>query len=138
MPENKFSERLKKLRGRVSQTTLSQLCGLKNDDAIRRYERGDAKPGMDSLEAIADYCRQCSQESKDGFCPFVGKKVIVPRKPARLAATRQARGTKQRRRSCGRRALVRPTPHNICNASPTQSNTELRWVTQFNDRGRRL
>lgn len=53
--ENKFPERLKKLRGRASQTTLSQLCGLKSDDAIRRYERGDAKPGMDSLEAIADY-----------------------------------------------------------------------------------
>lgn len=55
MVENKFPERLKELRGQVSQTTLSQLCGLKNDDAIRRYERGDAKPGMDSLKAIADY-----------------------------------------------------------------------------------
>lgn len=55
MAENKFPERLRGLRGRTSQTALSQLCGLKNNDAIRRYERGDAKPGMDSLEAIADY-----------------------------------------------------------------------------------
>lgn len=55
MAENVFPERLRGLRGRTSQTALSQLCGLKNNDAIRRYERGDAKPGMDSLEAIADY-----------------------------------------------------------------------------------
>lgn len=55
MAENVFPERLKKLRGRVSRTTLSQLCGFKNEDAIRRYEKGDSKPGMDSLAAIADH-----------------------------------------------------------------------------------
>lgn len=69
---NKFSERLKKLRGKVSQTTLSQLCGLKNDDAIRRYERGDAKPGMDSLVAIAD----CFDVSMDYLCGRTDKKEI--------------------------------------------------------------
>lgn len=72
MVENKFPERLKDLRGRTSQTALSQLCGLKNDDAIRRYERGDTKPGMDSLEAIADYFAV----SMDYLCGRTDKKEI--------------------------------------------------------------
>lgn len=33
---------------------VSELCGL-SPDAIRRYERGEAKPTVDSLIAIADY-----------------------------------------------------------------------------------
>lgn len=69
---NKFPERLRELRGRVSQTTLSQLCGLGNDDAIRRYERGDARPGMDSLAAIADYF----VVSMDYLCGRTDKKEI--------------------------------------------------------------
>lgn len=72
MVENKFPERLKKLRGRVSQTTLSRLCGLKNDDAIRRYEIGNAKPRMDSLVAIAE----CFDVSMDYLCGRTDKKEI--------------------------------------------------------------
>lgn len=51
-----FRDRLKKLREeqRKSRVVLSQLCGLQND-AVRRYERGEAKPSMDALVALADY-----------------------------------------------------------------------------------
>ena len=53
---SEFAERLRKLREREgkSRIVLSQLCGLP-DSSIRRYERGEAKPTMDSLVAIADY-----------------------------------------------------------------------------------
>jgi len=53
-----FPVRLRRLRAREgkSQVLLSQLCGLPNS-SIRRYERGEAKPNMDSLIAIADYFR---------------------------------------------------------------------------------
>lgn len=53
-----FPERLRKLRESKkpvrSMTVTSQLMGLP-DTAIRRYERGEAKPTMESLIAIADY-----------------------------------------------------------------------------------
>jgi len=53
-----FPARLQGLREREgkSRVMLSQLCGLPNS-SIRRYERGEAKPNMDSLVAIADYFR---------------------------------------------------------------------------------
>lgn len=51
-----FPERLRELREkeRKSRKVLSELCGLPSD-AIRRYERGEAKPSMDALIKIADY-----------------------------------------------------------------------------------
>lgn len=51
-----FPKRLQKLREREhkSRVVLSQLCGLP-DSSIRRYERGEVKPNIDSLVAIADY-----------------------------------------------------------------------------------
>ena len=51
-----FRERLKSLREkkRISRIVLSELCGL-HPDAIRRYERGENKPDMESLIAIADF-----------------------------------------------------------------------------------
>lgn len=55
MPEE-FAQRLRRLRERQgkSRVVLSQLCGLPST-AIRRYERGECKPTLDSLIAIADY-----------------------------------------------------------------------------------
>jgi transcriptional regulator with XRE-family HTH domain len=52
---NEFPERLRKLRDRkhIKRYVLSERCGL-HSDAIRRYERGEAKPDYDSLIAIAD------------------------------------------------------------------------------------
>ena len=54
--ENDFPARLQRLREREgkSRIVLSQLCGLP-DSSIRRYERGEIKPNVDSLIAIADY-----------------------------------------------------------------------------------
>ena len=51
-----FRERLQHLREkkRISRRALSELCGLPSD-AVRRYERGEAKPTLTSLEAIADF-----------------------------------------------------------------------------------
>lgn len=56
MAENEFPKRLQKLRERehISRIVLSQLCGL-SDGAIRKYERREAKPTLDSLVAIADH-----------------------------------------------------------------------------------
>lgn len=56
MPENKFPERLRRLRERrrVSRYVVSELCGL-NRNAVRRYERGEAEPTMKALVNIADY-----------------------------------------------------------------------------------
>lgn len=53
---SEFPSRLRMLREREgkSRLVLSQLCGLP-DSSIRRYERGEAKPTMDSLVAIADH-----------------------------------------------------------------------------------
>lgn len=51
-----FSQRLEDLRSRQrrSRVVVSELCGLP-PDAIRRYERGEALPNVESLIAIADY-----------------------------------------------------------------------------------
>ena len=50
-----FPDRLRRLRERrgISRRTMSELCGL-HTDAIRRYEAGTAKPGMDALIAMAE------------------------------------------------------------------------------------
>ena len=54
--ENEFPKRLQKLREREgkSRIVLTQLCGLP-DGAIRKYERGEISPNVDSLIAIADH-----------------------------------------------------------------------------------
>lgn len=51
-----FRERLQYLRERrrISRKVLSELCGL-HPDAVRRYERGEAKPDMESLIAISEF-----------------------------------------------------------------------------------
>lgn len=51
-----FSQRLEELRLKQGKScvVISELCGL-HPDAIRRYEHGEAEPGMKSLIAIADY-----------------------------------------------------------------------------------
>lgn len=51
-----FPERLRQLRERQrrSRLVVSELCGLPSD-AVRRYERGEAKPSMDALIKLADY-----------------------------------------------------------------------------------
>lgn len=56
MPENKFPQRLKKLRerARISRRVLSELCGL-HKEAVRRYELGVASPTIDALVSIADF-----------------------------------------------------------------------------------
>lgn len=53
---NEFPQRLQELREcqHKSRIVLSELCGLP-PGAIRRYERGEIKPSIDSLIAIADY-----------------------------------------------------------------------------------
>ena len=56
MGDSEFPKRLQRLREREgkSRVVLSQLCGLP-DGAIRKYEREEAVPTVDSLNAIADY-----------------------------------------------------------------------------------
>ncbi len=51
-----FRQRLQQLREkkRISRIVLSELCGL-SSDAIRRYERGESEPSMNSLIAIAEF-----------------------------------------------------------------------------------
>ena len=51
-----FRQRLQCLREkkRISRKVLSELCGL-NSDAVRRYERGEAEPTLNSLVAIAEF-----------------------------------------------------------------------------------
>ena len=53
-----FPERLRGLRESKrpvrSMKVTSELCSL-HPDAIRRYERGEAKPDAEALEMIADY-----------------------------------------------------------------------------------
>lgn len=51
-----FPERLQRLREQQhkSRIVISELCGLP-PDAVRRYERGEAKPTMEALIKIADY-----------------------------------------------------------------------------------
>lgn len=54
--QNKFPERLKKMRerNRLKQCVLSELCGL-NRNAVKLYELGEVEPTRKSLESIADY-----------------------------------------------------------------------------------
>ena len=51
-----FRSNLQLLRRRknVSCQTASELCGL-HPDAIRRYEKGEAEPNLNSLIKIADF-----------------------------------------------------------------------------------
>lgn len=51
-----FPRRLQKLREqqRKSRRTLSELCGLQKD-AVRRYERGEARPTYEALIQLAEY-----------------------------------------------------------------------------------
>lgn len=53
-----FSRRLRLLREERkpvrSMAAVSELCGLEKS-AVRRYERGEAQPGMQALIALADY-----------------------------------------------------------------------------------
>ena len=51
-----FAARITELRERQhkSRKVVSELCGLPSD-AIRRYERKEAKPSFDAVLAIADY-----------------------------------------------------------------------------------
>lgn len=56
--ESEFPRRLRRLREEkrplLSMAVTSELIGLP-PDAIRRYERGEANPTVESLAAIADY-----------------------------------------------------------------------------------
>lgn len=56
MVENKFPERLKSLRKRrrVSQTALSELCGL-SPNMVGLYETGKIQPTLGSLICLADH-----------------------------------------------------------------------------------
>lgn len=51
-----FPQRLQQLRTRrrISGKTLGELCGL-GGGAVRRYERAEVAPKMDSLCALADF-----------------------------------------------------------------------------------
>ena len=51
-----FRERLRKLREEQhkSRVVVSELAGLQSD-AVRRYERGEARPSFEALVALADY-----------------------------------------------------------------------------------
>ena len=53
---DEFRKRLRQLRVAkgVSCRVVSELCGL-HSDAIRRYERGESEPTLESLVAIAEY-----------------------------------------------------------------------------------
>lgn len=55
---NEFQERLRRLREEKrpvkSMVTVSELCGLPSG-ALRKYERGEARPNMTALIALADY-----------------------------------------------------------------------------------
>lgn len=51
-----FPDRLRRLREKEhrSRKVLSELCGLPHD-AVRKYERGEVRPTMDTLIRLADY-----------------------------------------------------------------------------------
>lgn len=53
----KFSERLKQLRNErgISQQTLANSLGYISKSSINMYERGEREPGLETLEAIADF-----------------------------------------------------------------------------------
>lgn len=52
---DEFPKRLRKLRGNTSQYVLAQLCGIRDDDSIRKYENGVSIPRMDNLIRIANH-----------------------------------------------------------------------------------
>lgn len=54
--DNKFSQQLQRLRMRrgLSCKTLGELCGL-SKNTIALYERGERRPTVDALVAIADF-----------------------------------------------------------------------------------
>ena len=52
--KTEFAQRLRKLRGGIPQSVLSELCGL-DRNSIRRYEEGQIYPGWESIKKIADY-----------------------------------------------------------------------------------
>lgn len=58
MVDDGFAVRMRKLREAKrplrSMMVTSELMGLQSD-AVRRYERGEARPSYDALKAIADY-----------------------------------------------------------------------------------
>ena len=51
-----FPQRLRRLRERrqLNRALLGELCGL-SKDIIRKYEQGERKPSVDSLQALADF-----------------------------------------------------------------------------------
>ena len=51
-----FSQRLKLLRTRrrISRPALSEQCGL-GKDAVRRYEKAESFPSVESVCALADF-----------------------------------------------------------------------------------
>ena len=51
-----FPQRLRRLRERrqLNRAALGELCGL-SKDIIRKYERGERKPSVDSLQTLADF-----------------------------------------------------------------------------------
>ena len=53
----KFSERLRQLRTEcgISQQTLANSLGDISKSSINMYERGEREPGLETLEAIADF-----------------------------------------------------------------------------------
>lgn len=53
---SKFHLRLRELRNsrKVSQQELADLLGI-SKSSVNMYERGEREPGLDTLEAIADY-----------------------------------------------------------------------------------
>lgn len=56
MTADEFPQRLRQLRERrrMNRAVLGELCGL-SKDTIRKYERGDRKPSIDSLKVLADF-----------------------------------------------------------------------------------
>lgn len=53
--KKEFQKRIQMLRGNVGQKTFSECCGL-GKDTIRRYEKGEREPTLESAVKIADYC----------------------------------------------------------------------------------
>lgn len=56
MGENKFPERLRRLRERkrMNQKALGECCGV-SKNTVARWERGEREPGASSLIKIADF-----------------------------------------------------------------------------------
>ena len=69
---DEFPRRLQKLREErtpiKARHVVSQLCGLPSD-AVRRYERGEAKPTMEALVKLADYY-EVSLDDLVGRAPY--------------------------------------------------------------------